>query len=173
LVVQDCCGPALAQGVAMGKEKMAAKGKEGLQDERLSLVHRYMTDAAAGAPAGPRADDPATSRNAITAAVASADQVDSTTARDPEPLAQTRASPAEPGSTAEVVASPTKPERTPATQPLQRAHPPASQLLHQARLPIYKWARADTKGEPQTGADWPHELVRLREARDRAHKKPT
>lgn len=135
-----------------------------------------MTDAVARAPAGPQADGPPTSRSVTGAAAASPDRGDSNRAHAavPGPLAPANVFTVEPTSAVEAAAPLAEPEETPASQRFQRSHPPASQLLHQGRLPIYEWARADARqGDWQRDADLPHKLVRLREESDRAHEKPT
>ena len=142
--MRDCAGPAVAAGGgAVGAKKQGAKGENGLQEERLSLVHRYMGDAAAGAGASPPADR--------------SDDSDKTPHVRP----------------VEADAPPAEPEEAQTSRRSQQSDPPlASQLRHQARLPIYAWTRAATSEEEQRrDADWPHELVRLREERERAQPK--
>lgn len=164
---------AFAGGGAVGNEKLGAK--EGLREERLSLVHRYMTEGSASAPMGPQPSASATRGSATTQAVGVRGRVDVNAARaaDLEPLALAKTQPVEPGSTVEAAAPLRELEEAPASEDLSPAQPAASQLLHQTRLPIYEWAHADANGERQREADWPHELVRLREERDWAQEKRT
>jgi hypothetical protein len=132
----------------VGKEKLDAKGKEGLRGERLSLVHRYMTDAAANAAPRPQPTDIPTTPPEP--------------AKSPPP-AKASALPPEPESTSAEGASIVNAEKT-----------SASQLLDEPHLPIYGWSRADaTKGESRREVDWAHELLRLREERDQAGETPS
>jgi hypothetical protein len=149
--------------------------KEGIHEERLSLVHRYVTDAAIAIPARTQRNVPS-----AMAAVALADQVDSKIARTPEPLPGTGAPSAVPGSTVDTVVPPPESDETPAAAETPKA------LAQDATAPEEgDSARASTT-EPTGGlaeaptertahavqrpllsddaADWPPELVRLQEA---------
>ena len=142
----------------MGKVKLGAEGKEGLRGERLSLVHRYMTDAAANPVPGPQPPDVPTTPSEP----------------DESPLpAKAIALPSEPESTPAISEPPAKAEE-PSAQPLQEGRPSDSQLLHEPRLPIYEWSHVDAAtGESQHEVDWAHELLRMREERDHAAETPS
>lgn len=144
-----------AGGGAVGGKKQGVKGEGGLQEERLSLVHRYMGEAAADARATPPADGSSDSDR---------------TPQVPRGRLRRRPSQARP---VEADAPPAEPEDGETSRRSQQSDsPPASHVRHEARLPIYAWTRADIReGEQQPDSDWPHELVRLREERDRTQTK--
>jgi hypothetical protein len=144
-----------AGGGAVGGKKQGAKGEGGLQGERLSLVHRYMGEAATDARATPPADGSGDS---------------DTTPQVLQGRLRRRRGQARP---VEADAPPAEPEEAQTSRRSQQSgSPPASHVRHEAHLPIYAWTRADVReGEQQRDSDWPHELVRLREERDRAQTK--
>jgi hypothetical protein len=147
----------VAPPVRQAAAEAAAKSKEGLREERLSLLYRYMKDASIGAPAAKaRPDDPATSR------VASA----------PAPeFPRTGAPRGVLGSTFEPVVTPSEPDETATAEAEAHPHPAeadgaAGELDPATSAPLTVQPTTAGPGPhfPVDAADWPAELVRLHEA---------
>jgi hypothetical protein len=125
----------------VGKEKLV-----GLPGERLSLVHRYMTDVAAEAVPEPKPTD--------------------VPPPGPDPRAQPPIAP--------VLAQVSAPVSEPDPASAVSAPPPEAAETSEHRLPIHEWSRADaSKEERRNDVDWAHALLRSREDRDRLGETPS